>query len=109
MDDQINKKIIDNDEYSPYCPICDSCGEDGCCPATSCKHHPDGRYCETYLNELKFGYMMYHDLMEIIDEDDKYSDEVDKIWDKNYDMVFLKKQKIKNEKIRCKNKKKTAW
>ena len=57
------------EDWSPYCPICDGCGEDGCCPATHCRQHPDGHYCNVYLAELKFGYRMYHQIMELIDED----------------------------------------
>jgi hypothetical protein len=45
-------------EYSPYCPVCGSCGEDGCCSALSCKQHPDGDYCSTYLKDLQHGYWM---------------------------------------------------
>ena len=78
------------DEYSPYCPICSGCGEDGCCPATACKQHPDGKYCETYLAELRFGYIMYHHLMKMIDGDEKYTEELDKLWDETYDNVFRK-------------------
>ena len=25
---------------SPYCPICEACGVDGCCSATACQQHP---------------------------------------------------------------------
>ncbi len=76
------------EDYNPYCTICDSCGEDGCCPATSCKQHPDGKYCKTYLNELKFGYIMYKQLLNLIDEDEKYKDIVDKMWNDTYDKLF---------------------
>jgi hypothetical protein len=37
---------MDEELRSPYCPICEACGEDGCCPATSCEQHPDGDYCK---------------------------------------------------------------
>ena len=76
------------EEYSPYCPVCDACGEDGCCSATACKQHKDGKYCQTYLKELKFGYVMYHKLLELIDEDPKYEDQVNKIWDEVWDKIF---------------------
>ena len=73
---------------SPYCPICQACGEDGCCPATACQQHPDGHYCKTYLKELQFGYRMYHQLMKLIDGDEKYKEQIDKIWDETYDNTF---------------------
>ncbi len=44
--------------YYPYCPICDACGESGCCSAMSCQQHPDGHYCESYLRDLKIAYLM---------------------------------------------------
>ena len=76
------------ESYSPYCPICEACGEDGCCRATTCQQHPDGSYCQTYLKELQFGYRMYHELMKLIDGDEKYKEQVDKIWDETYDNTF---------------------
>jgi hypothetical protein len=76
------------EEYSPYCPICDSCGEDGCCPATSCQQHPNGHYCGGYLNDLKFGYKMYHKLMKLVYEDEKYKEQIDVIWDEMYDKMY---------------------
>jgi hypothetical protein len=83
---------MEEENYSPYCPICQSCGEDGCCSATSCQHHPDGHYCKTYLAELKFGYIMYHEIMRLVEEDPKYKDSISKIWDKKWDIIFNKKE-----------------
>lgn len=77
-----------NNIYAPYCPKCGSCGEDGCCPATMCQQSPDGHYCQIYLKELKFGYLMYHRLLELIKDDEKYKEQVDKMWDELYDKVF---------------------
>ena len=90
IDDFVTKIVETSkeEEYNPYCPICDSCGEDGCCSATSCQQHPEGKYCKTYLNDLNFGYIMYHKLMKLIDGDEKYDAEVDKMWDETYDKVF---------------------
>jgi hypothetical protein len=54
-------ELTDNkpEEESPYCPICESCGVDGCCSPLNCHHHPDGHYCGSHLKDLKFGYVMY--------------------------------------------------
>lgn len=82
----------DEESHSPYCPICDACGEDGCCSATACQQHPDGSYCQTYLMELQFGYRMYHQLMKLIDGDEKYKEQVDKIWNETYDNTFKSEQ-----------------
>jgi len=81
-------KIELSEEYSQYCKICDSCGEDGCCSAVSCQQHPEGDYCKTYLRDLKFGYIMYKELFNMVSEDPKYKDQVDKIWDETYDRIY---------------------
>ena len=87
------KKFMDTapkEWESPYCPVCESCGEDGCCPAASCKMHPEGHYCETNLLELRFRYWMYKDLMNLVHEDPKYKEKIDELWDKNYDVIYRK-------------------
>jgi hypothetical protein len=86
MSDEITKEVLE--EYSPYCPICGGCGEDGCCSATVCKQHPEGKYCETYLMDLKFGYKVYKELMDLLDGDEKYKNQVDQIWDETYDKIY---------------------
>jgi hypothetical protein len=78
---------LKEENYSPYCPICDGCGE-----AVNCQQHPDGHYCETYLAELKFGYRMYHQIIGLVDEDPKYKEQIDKIWDDVYDFTFRKEE-----------------
>jgi hypothetical protein len=55
-----------------------------------CEHHPEGVYCETYLKELKFGYIMYNDILNLVDGDKKYDKKIDEIFDKNWDSIFLK-------------------
>jgi hypothetical protein len=50
-------------DNTPYCKICDSCGEELCCSPTSCKQHPEGEYCDIYLAQLKVGYKMYEYLI----------------------------------------------
>lgn len=77
------------EEYkSPYCPVCTGCGEDGCCSATCCQQSPDGHYCETYLRDLKFGYLMYKDMWELIPKDAESQAKLDKIFDDNYDLIY---------------------
>jgi hypothetical protein len=74
------------DNNSPYCPVCDGCGEDLCCPATFCQQHPDGSYCNRYLKDLKFDYKMnrwiadnlYHKMPKELQA------EYDLAWDKIY-------------------------
>ena len=45
-------------DYTPYCPDCQSCGEDGCCPPTQCKFTETGHYCEINLKKLKIAYKL---------------------------------------------------
>lgn len=77
-------------DYSPYCPICTGCGEDGCCAATCCQQHPDGAYCETYLRDLKFGYHLYKSISNALYEKlpADLKEEYDLIWDQVYDQVY---------------------
>jgi hypothetical protein len=76
--------------YLPYCKECDACGEEGCCSALVCKQSEKGDYCKGYLRDLRFGYQMYRDLMEIVSEDPKYKEQIDKIWDENYERFYKK-------------------
>jgi hypothetical protein len=89
MSEEIDEKNWE--DYSPYCSVCSGCGEEGCCSATICKQDPNGSYCKTYLMDLKFGYIMYKELMKIIDGDKKYEEQIDKIWDEVYDNVYRQK------------------
>jgi hypothetical protein len=85
------ENLQNEEEYSPYCPICDSCGEDGCCPATACKQHNDGKYCKTYLKELQFGYLMYHKIFKMVENDSKYEDQINDVFSELWDKIFLEK------------------
>ena len=87
MEDNKPEEIQEEENYSPYCPICTGCGEDGCCSALCCQQHPDGKYCETYLKELQFGYIMYRKLYDLIDKNDAYKEELDRLWHETWDAV----------------------
>ena len=54
------------DNHSPYCPVCSGCGEDGCCKASMCKMDENGSYCQSYLKDLKIGYLMEEWMMKNI-------------------------------------------
>jgi hypothetical protein len=82
---------MNSEKYkSPYCSVCDACGEEGCCSAISCKQSPEGDYCEGYLKDLKFAYLMYKDLMGLLEDDPNHKEAIDKMFDKNWDIVFKK-------------------
>lgn len=77
-------------DYSPYCPECGTCGEEGCCSALNCKQSENGSYCEGYLHDLKFGYYMNrwvenNLIKELTDEQQtKYNEEWHRAFDKFY-------------------------
>lgn len=79
------------EEYSPYCEICSGCGEEGCCSPLMCKQHPDGRYCEWYLRDLRFGYKMYDEIYDLIPKDEETQKKLDEIFDKNFELYYKRK------------------
>lgn len=78
-----------------YCRVCTGCGEDGCCSALICSQDKDGLYCETYLLELKFAYLMYRDMFEVLYKGNEVV--IDKIYDINYDKVFRREENNKGQ------------
>lgn len=93
----IQENNPEEDNYSPYCPVCSACGEEGCCSALMCRHDPNGRYCAGYTDDLRFGYAMYDDIMKIIHEEkEKYKELIEKIdgkFDENYDIFYRERFK----------------
>lgn len=76
------------EDHSPYCPICTGCGEEGCCSPIHCQQHEDGYYCGSALRDLKFGYQMYKDVLDLIPNDEETETKFDKIWNGNYDIFY---------------------
>ena len=81
--------FICNECYpSPYCSICENCGEDGCCSATSCKQHPDGKYCKSYLDSMRFSHILVDRIFSEFGGDkeliNRLSVVYDDVWDKFY-------------------------
>jgi hypothetical protein len=74
------------EDYTLICPVCTGCGEDGCCKATMCQMSPDGSYCESYLKDLKIGYLMDEWVMENLYE--QFTDEMKAAYDKKYDELI---------------------
>lgn len=76
------------DEYNPYCPVCDSCGETGCCPSSICTQEEGCKYPNTNLVDLKYNYTSLKRLIVVMYQDkERYSDllgELDKITDEEY-------------------------
>ena len=81
-------------EYeNPYCPICEGCGEEGCCSPINCEQSPDGYYCQSYLRDLKFGYKMNEFFQENIYPklSDEWKELYDKKWDEECDIRYKNK------------------
>lgn len=82
----------DKETYSPYCPVCEGCGEEGCCSPMMCRQDPNGSYCQSYLNDLKFGYKMYNQIMEMLEEDQEKNKEIlekiEKIFIDTYEKIY---------------------
>jgi hypothetical protein len=84
-----------NKESSPYCPVCNACGVEGCCSALACEQSPDGDYCDGYLKDLRFGYAMNEwfskNLYDKMSQELK--DQYDKEWDGAYNRFYREESK----------------
>ncbi len=82
------------EEYSPYCPVCSACGEEGCCSPLNCEM-TEGCSYPGYLRDLKFGYAMNNWVEKKISEEklsmEKFIEEYNEEWEKAYD-IFYKKE-----------------
>lgn len=87
-DEPLNKENCFQLADSGYCPECESCGEEVCCSPVNCKYVEKGFYCETNLRHLKFGYVMYNILYDMVHGDPKYKDRIDKAWDEKWDEFY---------------------
>ena len=77
-----------DEEYDPYCKLCGRCGEEGCCSPLGCLQGEGGKYCAGYLLDLKFGYDMYRKIDELVGDDEKYREQIDKMFDETYDKMY---------------------
>ena len=62
---------VDSDNYNPYCPVCNGCGEAGCCSPTNCD--PDNiscQYSKTYTADLKLGYHTWDRWYDLLEKND---------------------------------------
>lgn len=79
-------KEENKEETSVYCPVCESCGEDGCCSAINCDPRKEKcMYGGSYLNDLKTS----HRLVSLIDKHMEVNNiMLYKDWDHMLDKVF---------------------
>ena len=59
------------EDYNPYCPVCNGCGESGCCGPINCT--PDNILCQypkTYTADLKLGYRSFERFWGLLEKND---------------------------------------
>ena len=81
----------ENDNYSPYCPVCTGCGESGCCSPKNCD--PDNINCQypkTYTADLKLGYRTFERFWDLLEENSWFGKKKEfmKIYDEELDYRF---------------------
>lgn len=81
----------ENDNYSPYCPVCSGCGESGCCSPKNCT--PDNILCQypkTYTADLKLGYRTFERFWDLLEENKWFGKKAEfmKIYDEELDYRF---------------------
>jgi hypothetical protein len=88
----MQSKETNEESYSPYCKICEACGEEGCCSAMCCQQDPEGDYCQGYLMDLKFAYVMYREIYNMVYDDPKYKEKIEELWHQTYDNIYKKEE-----------------
>jgi hypothetical protein len=82
---------VDSDNYNPYCPVCNGCGESGCCGPINCE--PSNINCHyplTYTADLKLGYRGFHRFWDLLEENNWFGkkEEFMEIYDEELDKRF---------------------
>ena len=105
MEPENQNKVIEEEKeepYSPYCKVCDGCGEDGCCTFTSCfanlvKNNEGCDYGERYVKDARFAKCIANLADDLIDklskgemDKDTFLKEYDREWHEYYDKVYGK-------------------
>lgn len=99
---QANKDYYFPESYSPYCELCESCGEEGCCSPVSCMYKcmitekpKKCNYGESYAHDLNFSYQlsnMYGEQIDLLESKEitveEFLERVKLEWDLIYDKVY---------------------
>lgn len=73
-----NTRIINIEEddidigESPYCPVCQSCGEEGCCSAENSLWKHGCKYGEIYARDVYQNEMIIDEFHKLFDENGRY-------------------------------------
>ena len=57
---------------SPYCPVCESCGEEGCCSVEKSLLGHDCKYGEWYARDVYQNEMIIDEFHKLFDENGNY-------------------------------------
>lgn len=95
---EIEPELEEN--YSPYCPLCESCGEEGCCSHLHCfraliESNPKCAYGSHYLREAIFNKRLvefFHKMIDSITKGELNPKNIVELynirWNKIYDEVY---------------------
>lgn len=84
--------IEDEEDYSPYCKVCESCGEDGCCSYLSCVFasidlNKECDYGETYKGEALLRHYVYNKLWNLIEGNPMLEEILNEVTDEGLNKV----------------------
>ena len=57
---------------SPYCPVCESCGEEGCCSVENSLWKHGCKYGKVYARDVYQNEMIIDEFHKLFDENGKY-------------------------------------
>ena len=78
----------DEDYESPYCEVCKSCGEEGCCSVEKSLLGHNCKYGEWYARDVYFNNVLIDELLTYIKENVAFADEVvDAAYNKAFEMA----------------------
>jgi hypothetical protein len=74
--------MINKSKFNPYCELCESCGEEGCCSHINCFStlikNPKCKYGQTYVKEAILNNktnIIFFELFEKLEKDNTYTKE----------------------------------
>lgn len=84
-------------EFSPYCEVCESCGEEGCCSVEKSLLGHNCKYGEWYARDVYFNNILIDELLTYIKENVAFADEVvDAAYNKAFEMAKEKYDEKRN-------------
>lgn len=110
---KIKEYIIDwkIQRYNPYCELCTSCGEEGCCSPMMCMYKcmvterpKKCKYGSGYYDDIKFSYLLNREYEEEIYKlkekeitTEQFLENVEKKWHEIYDIAYADQIKRQEE------------